>query len=196
MWGRSSRCCSCLVRPRITVRHASRTPERTTRDFPSRFVPNHLKGRQGCSTDLIGYTLTRPDWLHIGNVQGCWDGRRPPGGGHPSSRVISPECAPRSSGAYGSRTPGIAASTYGPLGGRSRRCGSIPPCPRCLPLMTFLAPSTGPVSFQCILEVLPISLDKCVTHQPGSYKAPGSPLPSNPSHNRPNPAGTQGCEWQ
>ena len=40
--------------------------------------------------------------------------------------------------------------------------------------MTFLAPSTGPVSFQGILEVLPISLDKCVTHQPGSYTRPAT----------------------
>ena len=35
--------------------------------------------------------------------------------------------------------------------------------------MTFLAPSTGPVDLQGIVEVLPISLDRCVTHQAGSY---------------------------
>ena len=33
--------------------------------------------------------LDRPDGLHIGDVHGCWDGRRPQGGGHPSSRSIS-----------------------------------------------------------------------------------------------------------
>ena len=35
--------------------------------------------------------------------------------------------------------------------------------------MAFLAPSTGPVNFPSILEVSPISLDRCVTHQAGSY---------------------------
>ena len=35
--------------------------------------------------------------------------------------------------------------------------------------MNLLRSSTGPVSFQGILEVLPISLYRCVTYQPGSY---------------------------
>ena len=124
----------------------------------------------------MGYTLIRPDGLHVVNAQGCWDGGRPRAAAIPAAAPSQPERAPRGSGACASKALGIAAPTCAPPGGRSRRRSSVPPCPKCQSLMTFLAPSTAPVDFQGIVEVLPISSDRCVTHQAGSYKVKALPL--------------------
>ena len=135
---------------------------------PRHARPSSATAPQAPAARTARGVLDRPDGLHIGNVQGCWDGRRPQGGGHPSSRSISagtPRAAP-------ARVhPDLQESLHapGPSGRLIRTCGSIPQCARCQSIMTFLAPSTDPADFQSILEVSPISLDRCVTHQPGSY---------------------------
>ena len=56
---------------------------------------------------------------------------------------------------------------------RAAQTHHVPAAPASQSSMNLLRSSTGPVSAQGILEVLPISLDKCVTHQPGSYSIVG-----------------------